>query len=34
MHVFLKCTDCGKIYWEGSHPKKFKGTLGKIIREI
>jgi uncharacterized protein with PIN domain len=33
IHVFQKCTDCGKIYWEGSHPKKFKETLDKIIKE-
>jgi uncharacterized protein with PIN domain len=33
IHVFLECTDCGKIYWEGSHPKKFKETLDKISNE-
>ena len=31
MNIFLKCTECGKIYWEGSHPKKFKEKLDKII---
>jgi len=31
MNVFLKCIECGKIYWEGSHPKKFKEKLDKII---
>jgi uncharacterized protein with PIN domain len=31
MNVFLKCPDCGKIYWEGSHPKKFKEKLDMII---
>jgi len=31
MNVFLECTDCGKIYWEGSHPKKFKEKIDKII---
>jgi hypothetical protein len=28
---FLKCGDCGKIYWEGSHPKKFKEKVGEIL---
>jgi len=31
MNVFLECTECGKIYWEGSHPKKFKEKLDMII---
>ena len=28
---FLKCMDCGKIYWEGSHPNKFKEKVGEIL---
>lgn len=28
---FLQCEDCGKIYWEGSHPKKFKEKVGEIL---
>jgi uncharacterized protein with PIN domain len=31
---FLKCGDCGKIYWEGSHPKKFKEKVGDIIKAV
>ena len=31
MNVFMECTECGKIYWEGTHPKKFKEQLDKII---
>jgi uncharacterized protein with PIN domain len=31
MNVFQECTECGKIYWEGSHPKKFREKLDKII---
>ena len=31
INVFLECTECGKIYWEGSHPKKFKEKLDMII---
>jgi len=33
IHDFLECTECGKIYWEGSHPRKFKEKLDKIIKE-
>ncbi len=28
---FLKCSDCGKIYWEGTHPKQFKEKLSKVL---
>ncbi len=28
---FLKCSDCGKIYWEGTHPKLFKEKLSKVL---
>lgn len=31
---FLKCEDCGKIYWKGSHPKKFKEKVGKILEAL
>jgi uncharacterized protein with PIN domain len=31
INVFMECTECGKIYWEGSHPKKFKEKLAMII---
>jgi uncharacterized protein with PIN domain len=30
--VFQKCIDCGKIYWEGSHPKKFRESLSGILK--
>ena len=29
---FLECLDCGKIYWEGSHPNKFKEKVGRILK--
>ncbi len=29
---FLECLDCGKIYWEGSHPSKFKEKVGRILK--
>ncbi len=28
---FLKCSDCGKIYWEGTHPKLFKEKLANVL---
>ncbi len=31
---FLKCADCGKIYWEGSHPKKFRDKVGDILAVV
>jgi len=33
-NVFKKCSDCGRIYWEGSHPKKFKERIGEIIKAV
>jgi uncharacterized protein with PIN domain len=29
---FLKCNSCGKIYWEGSHPKKFQERIKEVIK--
>lgn len=31
---FLKCGDCNKIYWEGSHPKKFKEKICDIAKAV
>lgn len=31
-NVFLRCLDCGKIYWEGTHPRRFKEKLGEILK--
>ena len=33
-NTFLRCDNCGKIYWEGTHPQKFREKLGSIIRQI
>lgn len=30
-HEFLTCRNCGKIYWEGSHPKLFKEKLVQVL---
>jgi uncharacterized protein with PIN domain len=30
-HSFLKCSDCGKIYWEGTHQKLFKEKLAQVL---
>ena len=29
---FQKCNDCGKIYWEGSHPKEFYARLKETLK--
>jgi uncharacterized protein with PIN domain len=31
--TFLRCHNCGKIYWEGTHPRKFREKLGSIIKQ-
>lgn len=31
-NFFMKCDDCGKIYWEGSHPKQFKEKIKEILK--
>jgi uncharacterized protein len=30
-HSFLTCSSCGRVYWEGTHPKMFKEKLAKIL---
>ena len=30
---FMRCSNCGKIYWEGSHYKNIRGRAGEILRE-
>jgi len=30
-NLFLKCPDCGKVYWEGTHPEKFREKLSEIL---
>jgi hypothetical protein len=32
--VFFRCIDCGKLYWEGSHPKRFREKLDNILSLI
>lgn len=29
---FFRCNNCGKIYWEGSHSKKFKENVYDILK--
>jgi len=31
---FKKCPDCERIYWDGSHYKRMKGHIEKLIREL
>ncbi len=28
---FMRCRDCGKIYWEGSHRKGMKEKVGRVL---
>jgi len=30
---FMRCKDCGKVYWEGSHYKKISGRISEILRK-
>lgn len=30
--VFMKCTNCGRIYWKGTHPEKFISDLRDILK--
>ncbi|HMK55191.1 MAG TPA: Mut7-C RNAse domain-containing protein [Dissulfurispiraceae bacterium] len=30
--AFLKCGECGKVYWEGSHKRMMDATLEAIIK--
>lgn len=29
---FLKCKDCGNVYWEGSHIKRFREKVYKVFK--
>lgn len=29
--VFRQCSDCGKPYWNGTHPEKFKEKLSEVL---
>jgi len=30
-HIFLKCNGCGRVYWEGTHPKLFREKLSQVL---
>lgn len=30
---FMKCTDCGKPYWEGSHYRRIRKTLDGLLKD-
>ena len=32
-NLFRKCADCGKIYWEGTHPRKFREEIQGIFED-
>jgi uncharacterized protein with PIN domain len=31
-HIFKKCSQCGKLYWRGTHPEKLKEKLSEILK--
>jgi uncharacterized protein len=31
--LFRKCEECGKIYWEGTHPRKFREDVRSVLEE-
>lgn len=31
-NLFLRCSDCGKVYWEGTHPRKFREKLSEVLK--
>jgi uncharacterized protein len=30
--TFQQCSNCGKLFWEGSHPKKFREKLSDVVK--
>lgn len=30
-NYFIKCKDCGKVYWEGTHQKRFREKIEEIL---
>ena len=31
-NLFLRCSDCGKVYWDGTHPRKFREKLSEVLK--
>jgi len=32
--IFRQCQECGKLYWKGTHPEKFRKKLFEILQLI
>jgi len=32
--AFLKCSDCGKVYWEGSHKIRMDAEIESIVKTL
>ncbi len=32
--TFLRCQDCGNLYWEGTHIKRFREQICKIVKGL
>jgi uncharacterized protein with PIN domain len=33
-HIFLRCGDCSKVYWEGTHPRMFRDKLTEVLNML
>jgi uncharacterized protein with PIN domain len=33
-NAFLKCGECGKVYWEGSHKKSIDAVIAAIMKDM
>lgn len=33
-NYFLRCYNCGKVFWQGSHKKKIDKTIEKILQDL
>lgn len=31
-NIFKQCSKCGKLYWKGTHPEKFRKKLSEILQ--
>ena len=31
--IFRQCSACGKLYWKGTHPEKFRKKLSQILQD-
>ena len=32
--IFSRCRDCGKIYWPGTHPSRFREEIEALLKRV